>query len=731
MRSPGRPRPPPRSAGGAACWSGVGRQVEEHVPHGAALLAPPDELPHHPQPAVHVDAPGVGRLVAGDDPEQGRLAGAVGADERHVLAVAHAEAHALEQLDAPGRAARHPVHVDRAHGRWTLPTRPVDPTVDSGLTRSRPVASSPDPGIHRPRGGCETTRPVVGPWSRTTGRGGGAGSTVPAMRAVVQRVTRASVTVGDEIVGAIGAGLCVLVGVTHDDDAGTAAKLADKLWHLRLFDDADGVMNVSASDAGAEVLVVSQFTLVRQHREGPAAVVAGRRPSRARRAAGGRGGRSPAGARATVATGRFRTDMEVELRQPWARHPDRGGLMERPLPAWYDDAKLGIFVHWTAAAVPAYAPVTDSPFDLAAEGGWEEAMRCSPYVEWYQNSIAIEGSPAALHHAEVHGDRPYDDFVETFLAGHAGWQADAVGRPVPGGAAPATSCSSPSTTTASLLWPSAHAEPAQGRGGAASATSSATSPPPCAAADLRFGTYYSGGLDWTLRRPARCATSRRCSAPSRRRASTSPTPTRTGTSSSTATGPTCSGTTSATRRPPTSPALFERYYAAVPDGVVNNRFDWMGQSAGAGALRLRHARVLDQGRRRAGSGRAPAASARASATTARRTSRRYLSPDELVRMFVDIVAHGGNLLLNVGPNADGTIPWRAGAAPARPRLVAPHERRRHLRHPPVVPHRSCRRCGSTAGCRRSRRRWCAATSRGRAGAAPAPTGSRRRRWARR
>ena len=84
----------------------------------------------------------------------------------------------------------------------------------------------------------------------------------------------------------------------------------------------------------------------------------------------------------------------------------------RPLPAWFDDAKLGIFVHWTAAAVPAYAPVTDSPFDLAADGGWEEAMRCSPYVEWYQNSIAIEGSPAALHHAEHHGDRPYDDFVE-------------------------------------------------------------------------------------------------------------------------------------------------------------------------------------------------------------------------------------------------------------------------------------------------------------------------------
>ena len=78
---------------------------------------------------------------------------------------------------------------------------------------------------------------------------------------MVQRVTRASVTVADEVVGAIDRGLCVLVGVTHDDDESTAAKLADKLWHLRVLDDADGVMNVSASDAGAPLFIISQFTL--------------------------------------------------------------------------------------------------------------------------------------------------------------------------------------------------------------------------------------------------------------------------------------------------------------------------------------------------------------------------------------------------------------------------------------------------------------------------------------
>jgi D-tyrosyl-tRNA(Tyr) deacylase len=121
------------------------------------------------------------------------------------------------------------------------------------------------------------------------------------------------VTVGDELVGAIGGGLCVLVGVTHDDDDGTAAKLADKLWHLRLFDDADGVMNVSAADCGAEVLVVSQFTLYGNTERGRRpSWLAAARPEHAEplveavvtrlRSLG-----------ATVATGRFRTDMAVEL----------------------------------------------------------------------------------------------------------------------------------------------------------------------------------------------------------------------------------------------------------------------------------------------------------------------------------------------------------------------------------------------------------------------------------
>jgi D-aminoacyl-tRNA deacylase len=133
------------------------------------------------------------------------------------------------------------------------------------------------------------------------------------MRAVIQRVSRARVTVDGDEVGAIGAGLCVLVGVTHDDGPDQARALAGKVWHLRVLPDEDGVMNRSAADLGAELLVVSQFTLYGDTSRGRRpSWIAAARPEHAEplvervvtelEALGAR-----------VATGRFRADMQVEL----------------------------------------------------------------------------------------------------------------------------------------------------------------------------------------------------------------------------------------------------------------------------------------------------------------------------------------------------------------------------------------------------------------------------------
>jgi D-tyrosyl-tRNA(Tyr) deacylase len=101
------------------------------------------------------------------------------------------------------------------------------------------------------------------------------------MRALIQRVSRASVTVAGETVGAIGPGLLVLLGVTHDDDEAICDRLADKVVALRIFEDADGRMNEALGPDRA-VLVVSQFTLYGDGRKGNRpSFVAAARPERA------------------------------------------------------------------------------------------------------------------------------------------------------------------------------------------------------------------------------------------------------------------------------------------------------------------------------------------------------------------------------------------------------------------------------------------------------------------
>jgi D-tyrosyl-tRNA(Tyr) deacylase len=88
------------------------------------------------------------------------------------------------------------------------------------------------------------------------------------MRAVVQRVTRAKVTVDDKLVGEIGNGLVVLLGVARDDTKLDAAYLAEKIVALRIFDDEEGKMNLSLKDVNGGMLIVSQFTLYGDVRRG-------------------------------------------------------------------------------------------------------------------------------------------------------------------------------------------------------------------------------------------------------------------------------------------------------------------------------------------------------------------------------------------------------------------------------------------------------------------------------
>ena len=133
------------------------------------------------------------------------------------------------------------------------------------------------------------------------------------MRAVIQRVTRASVRVEGAIVGEIGAGLLVLLGVATGDGEEDARFLADKVAALRIFEDAEGKMNRSVSDTQGGVLAVSQFTLLGDVRKGNRPSFMAAAPPAEASALYDRFCGLLREKKLTVATGVFRADMKVEL----------------------------------------------------------------------------------------------------------------------------------------------------------------------------------------------------------------------------------------------------------------------------------------------------------------------------------------------------------------------------------------------------------------------------------
>ncbi|MDO4570105.1 MAG: D-aminoacyl-tRNA deacylase [Planctomycetia bacterium] len=148
------------------------------------------------------------------------------------------------------------------------------------------------------------------------------------MRACIQRVSSARVRVGDEICGEIGSGVLVLLGVAADDTELDRRLLADKMAGLRIFDDAEGKMNLSLEDVGGAVLVVSQFTLLADCRKG-------RRPGFTQAAEPQKGMNEYCAfveylrqKGLKVETGRFRAMMKVEL------------INDGPVTIWLDSREL-------------------------------------------------------------------------------------------------------------------------------------------------------------------------------------------------------------------------------------------------------------------------------------------------------------------------------------------------------------------------------------------------------
>jgi alpha-L-fucosidase len=182
----------------------------------------------------------------------------------------------------------------------------------------------------------------------------------------------------------------------------------------------------------------------------------------------------------------------VSSAPPEERDPPWGQFV-RPVPEWFPAAKFGIFIHWGAYSVPAWAEPTG---ELGTVDGptW---FRHNPYAEWYANTIRLEGSPAHEHHREAHRAAPYDDFLDDWHA--EGFDPDdLVGLFARAGARYVVPTAKHHDGIA--LWdaPGTATRNTVRRGprrDLVEAFERATR-----AAGLRFGVYYSGGLDWHVSR---------------------------------------------------------------------------------------------------------------------------------------------------------------------------------------------------------------------------------------
>lgn len=164
--------------------------------------------------------------------------------------------------------------------------------------------------------------------------------------------------------------------------------------------------------------------------------------------------------------------------------------------SWFDEAKLGVFVHWGLYSVPAWAPLGPDLQTLLHDEGPREMLRRMPYAEWYMNTMAIPGSPTRAHHVATRGaDFAYDDFRPAFDEGSAEADLDAIaGLAADAGAGYLVLTSKHSDGFA--LWPTAQKHPSKGDwharrdlvGGLADAVR---------ASGLRMGLYYCAGYDWS------------------------------------------------------------------------------------------------------------------------------------------------------------------------------------------------------------------------------------------
>lgn len=358
----------------------------------------------------------------------------------------------------------------------------------------------------------------------------------------------------------------------------------------------------------------------------------------------------------------------------------------RALPTWYDDVKLGIFVHWGPYSVPRWAPRVPDIQKLLRDGGPRRMLRENPYSEWYLNTMRIPGSPTAEHHARTYGaDHTYHRFADEFTRESANADVEQIAE-----LADAAGAGYVVLTTKHhdgyTLWPSAYPHPTLGIYGAERDLVGALDEA-VRARGMRTGLYYSGGYDWPYNDAV-------LTGPADMLLAMPDDPTYVGYVEGHVRELIERYTPSVLWNdigwPASSdlPALFADYYAAVPDGVVNDRWAQTDVKRGGpaeavlrglGGLAQLAWKLLPADSRELAFPASPHHDvttpeyarldeiAKAKWETVRGVGHSFaanrnedpadiVTAGELVHMLVDVVSKNGNLLIGVGPLPDGSVP---------------------------------------------------------------------------